>query len=120
MNMQQGNYMNFQDMTPEEMAFLQQATANLNESQTNYFYMIYSSKRKSAQEIMLFTLLGFVGFGGIHRFVLGQVGMGIAYLLTFGLCWVGTIMDLINNKSLVLKYNKDAAYDSHRMALMTP
>ncbi|WDF78376.1 TM2 domain-containing protein [Mucilaginibacter sp. KACC 22773] len=120
MNMQQGNYMNFQDMTPEEMAFLQQATANLNESQTNYFYMVYSSKRKSAQEIMLFTLLGFVGFAGIHRFVLGQIGMGFVYFFTGGFCAIGTIVDLVNNKSLVLKYNKEMAYDSHRMALMTP
>lgn len=120
MNMQQGNYMNFTDMTAEEMAFLQQATANLTESQAKYFYMVYSSKRKTSQEILLLTLLGFVCVAGVQRFMLGQVGMGIVYLLTGGFCWIGTIVDLVNNKSLVLKYNKEAAYDSHRMALMTP
>ncbi|WP_184547634.1 TM2 domain-containing protein [Mucilaginibacter sp. FT3.2] len=120
MNMQQGNYMNFTDMTPEEMGFLQQATAGLTESQTSYFYMVYSSKRKASQEILLLTLLGFVGFAGIQRFVLGQIGMGIVYFLTIGFCWIGTIVDLVNNKSLVLKYNKDRAYESHRMAMMTP
>jgi TM2 domain-containing membrane protein YozV len=118
MNMQQSNYMNFTDMTPEEMAFLQQATTSLTESQMNYFYMVYSSKRKNAQEIMLFTLLGFVGVAGVQRFILGQVGMGIVYLLTAGFCWIGTIVDLVNNKSLVLKYNKEMAYDSHRMATL--
>ncbi|QEC76860.1 TM2 domain-containing protein [Mucilaginibacter ginsenosidivorax] len=120
MNMKQGNYMNFTDMTPEEMAFLQQATANLTESQTDYFYMVYSSKRKSAQEILIFTLLGFIVVAGVQRFALGQIGMGLLYLFTGGFCLIGTIVDLVNNKSLVLKYNKEMAYDSHRMALMTP
>ncbi len=117
--MPQENYMRFQDMSPEEMAFLQQATANLNESQEKYFYMVYSSKRKNAQEILLLTLLGFVVVAGVQRFVLGQIGMGLLYLFTGGFCLIGTIVDLINNKSLVLKYNKDMAYESHRMAMLT-
>jgi TM2 domain-containing membrane protein YozV len=118
MNMQQENYMRFQDMSPEEMVFLQQATANLTESQVNYFYMVYSSKRKNAQEILLLTLLGFVVVAGVQRFVLGQIGMGLLYLFTGGFCLIGTIVDLVNNKSLVLKYNKDMAYESHRMATL--
>ena len=117
--MNQDPYMNFSDMTPEEMGFLQQATAELNENQKKYFYTVYGSKRKNAQEILIFTLLGFVGFAGIQRFVLGQTGMGIVYFFTGGLCLVGTIMDLIKNKSLTLEYNKNMAYESHRMAVMS-
>jgi TM2 domain-containing membrane protein YozV len=117
--MNQEPYMGFADMTPEEMSFLQQATAELSENQKKYFYMVYSSKRKNSQEILIFTLLGFIAVAGIQRFVLGQIGMGILYLLTGGLCFIGTIMDLVNNKSLTLKYNKDMAYESHRMAVMS-
>jgi TM2 domain-containing membrane protein YozV len=119
MNMYPDPYMNFQDMTAEEMAFLQQATAALDDSQKKYFYMVYSSKRKNSQEILIFTLLGFVGFAGIHRFVLGQIGMGLVYFFTIGFCWIGTIIDLVNNKSLTLEYNKNMAYESHRMAAMS-
>jgi hypothetical protein len=61
MDMFQNPYMAFPGITPEEMAFLQQGTAELSENQKKYFYMIYSDKRKSPQDIMLFTLLGFIG-----------------------------------------------------------
>jgi TM2 domain-containing membrane protein YozV len=117
--MNQDPYMSFSDMTPEEMGFLQQATAELNENQKKYFYTVYSSKRKNSQEILIFTLLGFIGFAGIQRFVLGQIGMGILYFFTAGLCFVGTIVDLVKNKSLTLEYNKNMAYESHRMAVMS-
>ncbi|MDB5003432.1 MAG: hypothetical protein JWQ34_1657 [Mucilaginibacter sp.] len=112
--------MNYADITPEEMGFLHQATEGLNENQKRYFYTVYNSKRKNSQEILLFTLLGFVGCAGIQRFILGQIGMGILYILSCGLCFIGTIVDLIKNKSLTLEYNKNMAYESHRMALMTP
>ena len=75
MDMYQNPYMAFPGITPEEMAFLQQGTTDLNENQKKYFYMMYSGKRKSPQDILLFTLIGFVFVAGIQRFVLGQTGM---------------------------------------------
>jgi TM2 domain-containing membrane protein YozV len=60
----------------------------------------------------LFTLLGFLGVAGIQRFIIGQVGMGILYFLTAGLCFIGTIVDVVNHKSLTLEYNRKAAYES--------
>ena len=119
MNVHQDPYMNFADMGPEEMGFLQQATRELSEEQKKYFYMLYSNKRKNTNEILIFTLLGFVGFAGIHRFILGQIGMGVLYFFTGGLCFIGTIVDLVKNKSLTLEYNKNMAYESHRMAAMS-
>jgi TM2 domain-containing membrane protein YozV len=112
--------MNFAGITPEEMGFLQQAIAGLSENQKKYFYTVYNSKRKNSQEILLLTLLGFVGFAGIQRFVLGQVGMGILYFFTAGFCFIGTIVDVVKNKSLTLEYNKNMAYESHRIAMMAP
>jgi hypothetical protein len=45
--------------------------------------------------------------------------MGILYLFTGGLCAIGTIVDLINNRSLALDYNKQAAYESYHIAKMS-
>jgi TM2 domain-containing membrane protein YozV len=49
--------------------------------------------------------------GGIQRFYLGQIGMGILYLFTGGLCLIGTIMDLVNNKTLTNEFNQKAAQE---------
>ena len=37
-----------------------------------------------------------VGWLGIHHFMLGNTGKGVLYLLTFGLCGIGVLIDLIN------------------------
>jgi len=36
--------------------------------------------------------------------------MGILYLLTVGICWVGTIIDLVNYQKLALEYNMKVAH----------
>jgi hypothetical protein len=46
-------YATFSGITPEEMSYLQQATANLSEAQHRNFLMIYSGKRKSAQDVLI-------------------------------------------------------------------
>lgn len=117
--MNQNPYISFPGITPEEMNFLQQGTADLNENQKKYFFMVYSSKRKTEQEILIFTIIGLFGVAGIHRIVMGEIVMGILYLLTVGFCWIGTIVDLINHKTLTNDYNRKMAYESFQMAKMT-
>jgi TM2 domain-containing membrane protein YozV len=119
MDMYQNPYMAFPGITPEEMAFLQQGTAELDENQKKYFYMIYSGKRRNPQDILLVTLLGFIGIAGVQRFIVGQVGMGILYFFTWGFCWIGTMVDLLNYKSIALEYNHKMAYESFHMAKFT-
>jgi TM2 domain-containing membrane protein YozV len=118
MDMYQNPYIAFPGMTPEEMNFLQQGTAELDDDQKKYFYMIYSSKRKNAQDILLFTLLGFIGIAGVQRFVIGQIGMGILFLFTAGFCWIGTIVDLVNHKELANEYNRQMAFESFQLSKM--
>ena len=96
----------------EEYSYLKQVVSGMNPRQTQNFVLLYSDRRKDPQEILLFTLLGFLGVAGIQRFIIGQVGMGILYFLTAGLCFIGTIVDVVNHKSLTLEYNRKAAYES--------
>jgi len=114
----QNPYMSLTGVTPEEIGFLQQATAGLNESQNKYFFMVYSGKRKSPQDMLIFCLLGAFVLPGLQRFIVGQIGMGILYLFTAGLCFIGSIVDLVNHKSLALEYNKKVAYESFQIAKM--
>ena len=109
--------MGIQGITPEELMYLQHATASLNEDQLKNFIFLYSGKRKNAQDILLFALLGFLGFAGIQRFVLNQVAMGIIYFLTIGFCWIGTIVDLINHKSMTDEYNQQKARECVHMIM---
>lgn len=42
-----------------------------------------------------FFLCLFLGCLGIHKFYEEKIGMGVLYLFTFGLFWIGVIVDLI-------------------------
>jgi TM2 domain-containing membrane protein YozV len=53
----------------------------------------YSDKSKTLAGLL--QLLGLVGIGGIGRFYLGDVGMGVAQLL-LGMCGVGLIWSIID------------------------
>jgi len=109
---------NLRGMNPEEYSYLQQVMTGMDDRQAQNFVMFYSGKRKSPQDILLFTILGFLGIAGIQRFVVGQMGMGILYILTAGLCFIGTIVDVINHKSIATDYNQKAAYESLQMVKM--
>lgn len=93
------------DVTPEELMTINSRTTGFSDDQLAHFCMIYRSKRKDPQTILLLTLLGLVAVAGIHRFILGQPGMGILYFFTGGLCLIGTIVDAVNHKDLALDYN---------------
>ncbi|MES2651206.1 MAG: TM2 domain-containing protein [Bacteroidota bacterium] len=111
-------FMALPGITPQEYSYLQTATNGLNEQQLRTFLMIYSSKRKNSSDILLFTLLGFIWIAGVQRFIVGQIGMGILYLLTGGLCFIGTIVDLINHKDLTFEYNQRMVFESLQMVRM--
>ncbi|MFZ4100533.1 MAG: TM2 domain-containing protein [Sphingobacterium thalpophilum] len=110
--MENDPFVRLKGMGLEEYSYLKQVVSGMNPRQTQNFVLLYSDRRKDPQEILLFTLLGFLGVAGIQRFIIGQVGMGILYFLTAGLCFIGTIVDVVNHKSLTLEYNRKAAYES--------
>lgn len=44
---------------------------------------------------LICCVIGFFAVAGIHRFITGHILLGIVYLLTGGLCFIGTIIDVI-------------------------
>ncbi len=93
------------DVTPEELSVINSRVNGFSDTQVTQFCQVYKSKRKDPQLILITCLLGFVGFAGIHRFLTNNLGLGILYFFTAGLCFVGTIVDLLNHKSLAMEYN---------------
>ena len=89
----------------EELMYVQQLIKDFSEEHTQQFAAVYGSRRKDPTTIMILTLLGLLGIAGIQRFILNQIGMGILFFLTCGLCFIGTIIDLVNYKKLSFQYN---------------
>jgi TM2 domain-containing membrane protein YozV len=89
----------------QEMNYIQALVKNFNEQQLVSFSQIYRSRRRDPQLILLTALLGFVGIAGVHRFLTEQIGMGVLYVFTGGLCFIGTIVDLVNYRQLAFDYN---------------
>ncbi|MDP4284344.1 MAG: NINE protein [Bacteroidota bacterium] len=93
------------DATPEELVTINSRIKDFSDDEIGQFCMIYRSKRKDPQLILILCLLGLVGVAGVQRFIIGHVGMGILYFFTAGLCFIGTMVDAINHKQLALEYN---------------
>lgn len=57
-----------------------------------------------------FWLCGFFGFLGVHRFYLGHVGLGLIYLFTGGLFFIGAFVDLFMAWHITAKENRLRGY----------
>jgi len=100
------------ELQGRELMFVQGLTKEFSESQLLNFSNLYRSRRRDPQIILLTTLLGFVAVAGVQRFLINQIGMGILYMFTGGLCLIGTIIDLINYQDLAMEYNMRMANES--------
>ena len=118
MNAYQNTYNRFAGMTMDEYGFLHHASAGLTANQMQIFTLVYNNRRKNPQDILLVTLLGFVGFAGLQRFITGQVLLGVLYFFTGGFLLIGTIIDLINYQSIANDYNRHLAYECYNIAKM--
>lgn len=100
-----------------ELVYLQSLTSELTEEQIQTFAALYNGERKKSDTILIGGVLGLLGIGGVQRFMIGQIGMGILYLLTLGLCYIGTIIDLVNYKKLTFEYNQQVANEVLRATI---
>jgi TM2 domain-containing membrane protein YozV len=93
------------ELIGEEQAFISNIIKDMDDDSAQQFSNVYRVRRKDPQTILLLTLVGFLGIAGIQRFIVDQIGLGILYLLTGGICLIGTIVDLVNYKSIAFEYN---------------
>lgn len=100
------------ELRGEEMIYIQQVLAPFDDERARTFAMLYRKRRRDPLLILVLTLIGFVGFAGLQRFFTDQILMGILYLLTAGLCFIGTIVDLVNYQKLALEYNINVAKEA--------
>lgn len=92
-----------------ELNHVQMLIKDFSDKQAQQFSFIYRSRRKDPQIILLTCLVGLLGFAGIHRFLVNQIGMGILYFFTAGICFIGTIVDAVNYQSLAFEFNRQVA-----------
>ena len=93
----------------QEMLYIQNIAINLKSEQLIDFAMVYNSRRRDPQTVLLTSLVCFVGIAGVQRLYLGHMGMGFLYLFTFGLCGLGSLYDLFTYKSLAFERNMQIA-----------
>jgi TM2 domain-containing membrane protein YozV len=103
------------ELSGEEMLYVQALLKDMDDEKARTFASIYRTRRKDPQTILLTALLGLVILAGVHRFIMGQIGMGILYLFTGGLCLIGTIVDLVNHQKLAFEYNQKMANETLSM-----
>jgi TM2 domain-containing membrane protein YozV len=97
------------EISGEEMLYVQSLVKDMDDDKARSFASVYRTRRKDPQTILITALLGLIIIAGVHRFIIGQIGMGILYLFTGGLCLIGTIVDLVNHQKLAFEHNQKMA-----------
>ena len=97
------------ELDDPERSFLAQLTAPMSAADVQQFAIAYRQARKDPQTVLLMAAIGIAGVPGLHRFVLGEVGIGLLYLFTGGLLAIGTIVDIVKHKELAFNYNRQVA-----------
>ena len=119
MDAYQDSYYGFAGMTMDEYSFLHHASAGLSQNQVQTFLLVYNSRRKNPNDILLATLLGFLGLAGVQRFMTKQYILGFLYLITCGFLGIGTLVDMFWYKSIANDYNRHLAYECYHIARAT-
>lgn len=99
------------ELEGDEQLYVAELINDLSDEEAKQFARIYRERRRDPTMILLMALIGFLGVSGVHRFVIDEIGMGLLYLFTAGICFIGTIVDVINYKSIAFRYNRKQAED---------
>lgn len=97
------------ELQGEEMLYIQNLIKDMGDEKARQFAGAYRARRKDPQMILILAIIGFFGIAGIQRFIIGDIGMGILYFFTAGLCFIGTIIDLVNYQKLAFEANRNIA-----------
>jgi len=99
------------ELEGDEQLLIASLMKEMTETQAEQFARVYRERRRDPGITLVLALVGFLGIAGVHRFVLNQIVIGLLYLFTAGLCFIGTVVDMVNYKSLTFGYNKKQALE---------
>ena len=97
------------ELSGEELSFIATFFKEMNDEEAEQFSKIYRARRREPMLVLVSALVGFFMIPGLQRFILNQIGMGILYLFTIGLCFVGSIVDIVTYQRLAFEYNSKVA-----------
>src|ERR1051325_348088 len=89
------------ELDEPERSFIERLTAGMSHENIQQFAVAYRQVRKDPQTLRFMAIIGSVAIPGLHRFWLGQVGIGFLYLLSWGLLLFGTITDIVKYQVLI-------------------
>ncbi len=99
----------FPKVTPEEYSFILPLIVRISEQQAKEFLNVYSESRYDVQTYTLLSALGFIFTPGLQRFYVGEWALGILYMFTCGLLFIGTVVDLVQAKEKIAELNRTKA-----------
>lgn len=87
----------------EKMPYIRERLATLPEERANYLYAL---NLKDPTTMTVISIV--VGEFGVDRFMVGDIGLGVAKLLTFGGCLIWWIVDmfLIGKRTKEVNFNR--------------
>lgn len=94
------------EISGKEFEMMSLYTKDLDDEQFETVAHVYRSRRRNPQDVLILALVGLFVIPGLQRFYVNQIGMGVLYLFTVGLCFIGSIMDIINYENLAQEYNR--------------
>lgn len=97
------------ELQEPERTYIQSLICRMSHEQLQVFASAYRQRRKDPDTVLLTAIIGLIAIPGLQRFWLGQVGVGLVLLFTWGLLLIGSIHDLVKYKTLALLYNQRVA-----------
>lgn len=94
------------ELEGEESQYIGEILRDMDEKEAKLFSTLYRARRRDPVLLLILALIGLLGIAGVHRFLVGQIGMGLLYVFTGGLCLIGTIVDMINYRNFAFEYNR--------------
>lgn len=100
------------ELEGDEQVEVARLVNEMSDTQAEHFARIYRSRRKDPVYVLILSAVGFVGVAGLQRLYGEEIGLGLVYLLTAGLCVVGTIHDVIKYEDIAYRYNREIALNA--------
>lgn len=86
--------MEFQQQTKQPQVVINNTSTNTN-TNTAYAYAAGGHGIRPRDKWVAFLLCLFLGYFGAHKFYEGKAALGVIYLFTFGVFFIGWFIDLI-------------------------